>query len=414
MRLRQVLAGGFSGSDFLAGKGRAACGLVAAAVLGSLAGMGEARALGSCLERLKSDAVASGVRPEIVSRMLDGAEADEKVMRFSSSQPEYETPIWDYMATLVDEERIRDGMALLQQHRKTLAAVEKAYGVEAHVVVAVWGIESDFGKAKGDFYTPHALANLACAGSKRSKYFRDELMKTLQIANRGDVPPEKFVGSWAGAFGQTQFMPTTYLRLAVDFDRDGRKDLVDSSADALASTANFLKDAGWEKGRAWGYEVKLPAGYKGPTGRRSKESLDSWARRGIARLDGKPLSGSTEAGLIQPAGANGPAFLVTRNFDALFSYNASQSYGLAIALLSQLISGGEPFAAAWPTEDPGLSRAKRLELQKLLTRGGFYDGEVDGRIGPATRESIKKAEQNFGLPVTGRPGYRIYQALGGQ
>ncbi|KND21485.1 lytic transglycosylase [Pannonibacter phragmitetus] len=383
-------------------------------MLGGFAGMGEARALGSCLERLKSDAVAAGVRPEIASRMLDGAKTDERVLRFSTSQPEYETPIWDYMATLVDEERIRDGKALLQQHKTVLAAVEKAYGVEAHVVVAVWGIESDFGKSMGDFYTPHALANLACAGSRRSKYFRDELIKTLQIASRGDVPPEKFIGSWAGAFGQTQFMPTTYIRLAVDFDGDGRKDLVGTTADALASTANFLKDAGWQQGRPWGYEVRLPKDYKGPVGRREKASLDNWARRGIRRLDGKPLSGSTEAGLIRPAGANGPAFLVTRNFDALFSYNASQSYGLAIALLSQLISSGEPFAAAWPTDDPGLSRAKRLELQKLLARGGFYDGEVDGRVGPATRESIKKAEQNFGLPVTGRPGYRIYQALGGQ
>ncbi|WP_186393789.1 MULTISPECIES: lytic murein transglycosylase [unclassified Pannonibacter] len=414
VRLRQILAGEFLKSGFLAGTGRAACGAVAAAMLGGFAGMGEARALGSCLERLKSDAVAAGVRPEIASRMLDGAKTDERVLRFSTSQPEYETPIWDYMATLVDEERIRDGKALLQQHKTVLAAVEKAYGVEAHVVVAVWGIESDFGKSMGDFYTPHALANLACAGSRRSKYFRDELIKTLQIASRGDVPPEKFIGSWAGAFGQTQFMPTTYIRLAVDFDGDGRKDLVGTTADALASTANFLKDAGWQQGRPWGYEVRLPKDYKGPVGRREKASLDNWARRGIRRLDGKPLSGSTEAGLIRPAGANGPAFLVTRNFDALFSYNASQSYGLAIALLSQLISSGEPFAAAWPTDDPGLSRAKRLELQKLLARGGFYDGEVDGRVGPATRESIKKAEQNFGLPVTGRPGYRIYQALGGQ
>ncbi|MFN3498160.1 MAG: lytic transglycosylase domain-containing protein, partial [Pannonibacter indicus] len=249
VRLRQVLAGEFLKSGFLAGTGRAACGAVAAAMLGGFAGMGEARALGSCLERLKSDAVAAGVRPEIASRMLDGAKTDERVLRFSTSQPEYETPIWDYMATLVDEERIRDGKALLQQHKTVLAAVEKAYGVEAHVVVAVWGIESDFGKSMGDFYTPHALANLACAGSRRSKYFRDELIKTLQIASRGDVPPEKFIGSWAGAFGQTQFMPTTYIRLAVDFDGDGRKDLVGTTADALASTANFLKDAGWQQGR---------------------------------------------------------------------------------------------------------------------------------------------------------------------
>lgn len=372
-----------------------------------------ALAIEACVARLSREAEAQGIRPDIVARMLATAKADERVIRFSSSQPEYETPVWDYMAFLVDEQRIKDGEALLKQHAKTLAAVEKAYGVERQVVVAVWGIESDFGKSKGDFYTPHALANLACAGGKRADYFRDELMKTLLIANRGDVPVDKFQGSWAGAFGQTQFMPTTYLRLAVDFDRDGRKDLVDTTADALASTANFLKDAGWEKGRAWGYEVKLPKGYKGPVGRRERAALATWAKRGLVRLDGKALSGGLEAGLILPAGEAGPAFLVTRNFDALFSYNASQSYGLAIALLSQLISGGEPFKAAWPTEDPGLSRAQRLDLQKRLAEKGFYDGEIDGRVGPGTREAIKRAEANYGLQPTGRPGYRIYQALGG-
>jgi lytic murein transglycosylase len=372
-----------------------------------------ALAIEACVARLSREAEAQGIRPDIVARMLATAKADERVIRFSSSQPEYETPVWDYMAFLVDEQRIKDGEALLKQHAKTLAAVEKAYGVDRQVVVAVWGIESDFGKSKGDFYTPHALANLACAGGKRANYFRDELMKTLLIANRGDVPVDKFQGSWAGAFGQTQFMPTTYLRLAVDFDRDGRKDLVDTTADALASTANFLKDAGWEKGRAWGYEVKLPKGYKGPVGRRERAALATWAKRGLVRLDGKALSGGLEAGLILPAGEAGPAFLVTRNFDALFSYNASQSYGLAIALLSQLISGGEPFKAAWPTEDPGLSRAQRLDLQKRLAEKGFYDGEIDGRVGPGTREAIKRAEASYGLQPTGRPGYRIYQALGG-
>ncbi|NBN62560.1 lytic murein transglycosylase [Microvirga tunisiensis] len=372
-----------------------------------------ALAIEACVARLSREAEAQGIRPDIVARMLATAKADERVIRFATSQPEYETPIWDYMAFLVDEARIRDGEALLKQHARTLAAVETAYGVERQVVVAVWGIESDFGKARGDFYTPHALANLACAGGRRADYFRDELMKTLLIASRGDVPADKFQGSWAGAFGQTQFMPTTYLRLAVDFDRDGRKDLVDTTADALASTANFLKDAGWEKGRPWGYEVRLPKGYNGPVGRRERAALSTWAKRGLVRLDGKPLSGGLEAGLILPAGETGPAFLVTRNFDALFSYNASQSYGLAIALLSQLISGGEPFKAAWPTEDPGLSRAQRLDLQKRLADKGFYDGEVDGRVGPATREAIRRAEENYGLQPTGRPGYRIYQALGG-
>ncbi|WP_417684325.1 lytic murein transglycosylase [Roseibium sp.] len=396
------------------GTGRAT--FLVSAFLGLATGSGGALAasIDRCVSSLKAEAVKSGVQPEIASQMLDGAKYDEKVIRFSTSQPEYETPIWDYMAFLVDPQRIEDGKALLKKHQSTLASVEKRFGVDRHVVLAVWGIESDYGQFRGDFYTPHALANLVCAGGRRAKYFKGELIKTLQIASRGDVPVNAFQGSWAGAFGQTQFMPTTYTRLAVDFDRDGHKDLVNSIPDALASTANFLKDAGWQNSRPWGYEVKLPSGYKGPTGRTKRSSLSTWNKRGLTHVDGRKLSGKLEAGLILPAGSNGPAFLVTRNFDALRSYNASQSYGLAIALLSELVSGGEPFRTPWPTNDPGLSRVQRLELQKLLNKAGFNVGEPDGKVGPATRSGIKQAEARYGMPVTGRPGWAIYQQLGGQ
>lgn len=368
----------------------------------------------SCVAGLKKQAVKTGVNPVVADRMLSNVKFDEKVVRFSRSQPEYKTPIWDYMAFLVDEKRIRDGLKLLKKHRRTLDSVERAYGVDKHVVLAVWGIESDYGQFRGDFYTPHALANLVCAGSRRQKYFRGELMKTLQIANRGDVPAKAFQGSWAGAFGQTQFMPSTYVRLAVDFDKDGKKDLVNSVPDALASTANFLKNAGWRQSRKWGYEVKVPKGYSGPSGRKKKAPLSTWNKRGFTPVKSGKLSGKTEASLIRPAGSGGPAFLVTRNFDALRSYNASTSYGLAIALLSELVSGGDPFLTPWPTNDPGLSRAQRLELQKLLNRNGFDVGKADGRIGPVTRAGIKRAEAKYGMPQTGRPGYTIYQALGGR
>lgn len=375
---------------------------------------GPANAIQSCVASLKKQAIASGVRADVAEKMLGSAAYDEKVIRFSTSQPEYKTPIWDYMAFLVDPQRIADGKALLKKHSSTLSSIEKRYGVPRHVVVAVWGIESDYGQFRGDFYTPHALANLACAGGRRAKYFRGELIKTLQIASRGDVPATDFQGSWAGAFGQTQFMPTTYDRLAVDHDRDGRKDLVNSVPDALASTANFLKDAGWRNSRPWGYEVKVPNGYSGPEGLKRRAALSSWAKRGFTHIRGKRLSGESEAALIRPAGANGPAFLVTRNFNALRSYNASTSYGLAIALLSELLAGREPFKAPWPTDDPGLSRAQRLELQKLLNKNGFDVGEPDGKVGPATRAGIKQAEAKYGLPVTGRPAWNVYTALGGR
>jgi len=386
-------------------------------VIGSLstvATTGAAHAIDSCVASLKKQAVAAGVRPDVAERMLGDASYDEKVIRFSTSQPEHKTEIWDYMAFLVDAQRIQDGKKYLKQHNRTLTAIEKRYGVNRHVVLAVWGIESDYGNFRGDFYTPHALANLVCAGKRRQKYFRGELIKTLQIASRGDVPAKDFVGSWAGAFGQTQFMPSTYNSLAVDYDGDGRKDLVNSVPDALASTANFLKNAGWRDSRPWGFEVKVPAGYSGPSGRKKYASLATWGTRGLTKLTGGGLSGKLEAALIRPAGANGPAFLVTRNFRALRSYNASTSYGLAIALLSELVAGREPFKTPWPTNNPGLSRAQRWELQKLLNKNGFDVGKPDGKVGPATRAGIRKAEAKYSLPVTGRPSWNVYYALGGR
>lgn len=388
--------------------------VTATAVLAAVTTVSQAAKLSSCVNSLKKQAIAAGASPQVTERMLSGVKYDEKVVRFSRSQPEYKTQIWDYMAFLVDEKRVKDGEARLRKHRQTLNAVEKRYSVDKHVVLAVWGIESDYGQFRGDFYTPHALANLVCAGGRRTKYFKKELITTLKIASRGDVPMKQFQGSWAGAFGQTQFMPTTYTRLAVDFDGDGRKDLVNSIPDALASTANFLKKAGWKSSRPWGYEVKMPKGYKGPASRKKKASLDTWRKRGFTKVGGGKLSGGVEAGLLLPAGREGPAFLVTRNFDALRSYNVSDSYGLAIALLSQIVAGGDAFQTPWPTNNPGLSRAQRLELQKLLNKNGFNVGKADGKVGPATRAGIKKAEAKFGMPVTGRPAWNIYQALGGK
>ncbi|MEP4767644.1 MAG: lytic murein transglycosylase [Roseibium sp.] len=385
------------------------------AAIGSFGAVSSAQAIESCVASLKKQAISAGVTPAIAERMLSGATFDEKVIRFSTSQPEHKTEIWDYMAFLVDVERIEDGKKNLKKHRKTLAAIEKRYGVDRHVVLAVWGIESDYGNFKGDFYTPHALANLVCKGQKRrQKYFRGELIKTMQIASRGDVPVGDFVGSWAGAFGQTQFMPSTYISLAVDYDGDGKKDLVNSVPDALASTANFLKNAGWRNSRLWGFEVKVPKGYKGPSGRKKYASMSTWSKRGLRNIDGSKFKSKQETALIRPAGAKGPAFLVTRNFRALRSYNASTSYGLAIALLSELVSGGDPFKAPWPTDNPGLSRAQRLELQKLLNRNGFNVGEPDGKVGPATRAGIKMAEAKYGMPVTGRPSWNVYYSLGGR
>ncbi|MGI9462325.1 MAG: lytic murein transglycosylase, partial [Aestuariivirgaceae bacterium] len=342
-----------------------------------------AASLNSCVAGLKKQAIRSGVKSAVAKTALTKVRYDEKVIRFSRSQPEYRTPIWDYMAFLVDPERIADGKAMMKKHDKTLRAVEKAYGVDRYIIAALWGIESNYGRHRGDFYLPHALANLICAGRK-PKFFRRELIQALKIVSRGDVRLADLKSSWAGAFGQTQFIPSTYRRLAVDFDKDGRRDLVRSIPDALASTANFLRNAGWRSGQSWGYEVRLPKRYRGRSGRKRRASLTRWGKRGITRLGGKRLTGRRKAGLLLPAGRNGPAFIVFSNFNAIYSYNAAESYALAISHLSDRLRGRGAIQKGWPTRDPGLTRAQRLELQKRLIRAGYDIGEADGRIGPIT------------------------------
>jgi lytic murein transglycosylase len=365
----------------------------------------------SCVAGLRSAATGAGVSTATFDRVMRGIEPDMRVIELMQNQPEFKTPIWDYLATLVDDQKVSEGRALLQQHASLLARIEQAYGVDRHTVVAVWGVESDFGNISGGRFLPQALSTAACFGPRRREFFRGELISTLKIIERGDLAAEKLRGSWAGAFGHTQFIPSTYLRLAVDFDGDGRRDLVDSIPDALASTANYLKRSGWITGASWGYEVKVPSGYSGPSGRTNKSPVDAWASRGITRLDGSAVSGLPNAGLLLPAGRNGPAFLVTRNFDAAYAYNAAESYALAISVLSDRLRGRPGIRTAWPTDDRGLSRAERKTLQERLIARGYDVGKPDGAIGPMTRAAIKDVEAKLGLPQTGRPGGKVFDAL---
>lgn len=365
----------------------------------------------SCLAGLRSAAAAKGVSTATFDRAMAGIEPDMKVIELMNNQPEFKTPIWDYLGTLVDDEKVAEGRAMLRQHAATLAAAEQRFGVDRHTIVAVWGVESDFGKARGRMPLVQALSTGACLAPRRNAFFKGELIATLQIIQRGDVRPERLMGSWAGAFGHTQFIPSTYLRLAVDGDGDGRRDLVDSIPDALHSTANFMDKAGWVTGASWGYEVRVPDGYSGPTGRNPKQPVSSWAARGITRIDGSPLSGGGAAGLLMPAGRNGPAFLVFKNYDAAYSYNGADSYALAISLLSDRLRGRPGVQAAWPTDDLPLSREQRRELQRLLIARGFDVGEPDGAVGSLTRAAIKQIEAKLGLPQTGRPGEKVLRAL---
>ena len=364
----------------------------------------------ACVQNLRADASGQGISNQTFDSALKGVEPDPSVLEAMDSQPEFKTPIWDYLASLVDDQRIADGKARLEQWAPVLEAAEQKFGVDRHVIVAVWGVESDFGKSLGGRPLVRSLATGACSG-RRTKFFRDELMATLRILQNGDMPAEALRGSWAGAFGQTQFMPTTYQRLAVDFDGDGRRDIVGSVPDALGSTANFLMKAGWVKGQPWGYEVRLPGGYSGPSGRGNRQTLAQWSNLGVLTAEGQPLTGSAPAALLLPAGPKGPAFLLFNNFNAIYSYNAAESYGLAIAHLSDRLRGGGPFKAAWPTDDPGLSRAQRRELQELLGARGFDVGTPDGAIGPRTRAAIRGFQVSAGLPEDGHAGMKALDAL---
>lgn len=364
----------------------------------------------ACVQALRGEAMGLGITRQTFDQAMKDVEPDQGVLDAMDNQPEFTTPVWDYLAVLVDAQRIADGKAGLGEWAAVLESVEQKFGVDRHTVVAVWGVETNYGKNMGKRPLVRSLATVSCFGG-RQRYFRGELVAAMRILQSGDMPPESLTGSWAGAFGHTQFMPSTFHRSAVDFDGDGRRDIVGSVPDALASSANFLKNAGWTSGQPWGYEVRLPELYNGPSGRRNRRPLAEWSRLGIRGADGAPLSGSGRAALLLPAGAGGPAFIVFRNFDAIFAYNASESYALAIAHLSDRLRGAGPFQAAWPTDDPGLSRAERRELQELLIKQGHDIGVADGMIGARTRAAIEAFQASAGLPADGHAGKKVLNAL---
>ncbi len=375
-----------------------------------------------CLAGLRGDALARGVSAATFDRITRDLQPDMSVLERLDYQPEFKLPIWDYLAALVDDERVAEGRAMLARWRDTLGKVESEYGVDAATVVAVWGVESNYGKSFGKRPLLTSLSTLSCYG-RRQPFFRGEFLTTLRIVDEGHLQPDRLVGSWAGAFGHTQFMPSTFMRIAVDFDGDGRRDIVDSIPDALASTANYLRRSGWRDGQTWGYEVRLPSGFdESLAGRKSKRALSQWSALGVrALVPGQGKAGASaqsqgmatdaKAGLLLPAGPQGPAFLVFRNFDAIYSYNAAESYALAIAHLADQLRGGGAFITPWPTDDVGLSRAGRRELQTLLVLRGHDIGEIDGMIGSRSREAIKAEEQRLGMTPSGRAGQKILRLL---
>ena len=359
----------------------------------------------------RSQALNAGIRAEVFDRAFSGVTPDQAVIDADRSQPEFTRPVWEYLDGALSAQRVAHGKGLIQQNAALLARIEQRYGVEPQTLVAVWGMESNFGQIMGSRSVIRSLATLAYEG-RRPGFAQSQLIAALQILQHGDVKPERMIGSWAGAMGQTQFIPTTYDTHAVDFDGDGRRDIWDSSADALASTAHYLQASGWRHGLPWGFEVTLPQGFDYALADADiRKPLREWQALGIAPpvLPGQLADES--ASLLLPAGHRGPAFLVLSNFRAILKYNNSSSYALAIGLLSERFQGAGKVIGEWPRDDLPLSRSERIELQERLSARGYEPGAADSIIGANTRKAIRGYQQSLGWPADGYPSQELIRQL---
>ncbi len=337
------------------------------------------------------------------------------VIRADRSQPEFSRPVWEYLNGALSALRVRNGQALLIKHADILQSIEQRYGVDRQVLVSVWGMESNFGSFQGNNSVIRSLATLAYEG-RRPAFAQAQLLAALQIIQHGDIPAEQMRGSWAGAMGQTQFIPTTYNTHAVDFDGDGRRDIWNSSADALASTAHYLQSSGWQKGQPWGFEVQqLPTNFDYALADGVvRKPVGEWLKLGLQVPAGASVPPNVEtlsAALLLPAGHRGPAFLVLDNFRAILKYNNSSSYALAVGLLSERFGGGGVIRGDWPTDELPLTRSQRIELQTVLSANGYEAGNPDGIIGANTRKAIRAAQQSLGWPADGYPTVKLLESL---
>lgn len=357
-------------------------------------------------------AAAQGISQTVLDRAFRDISYNTYVIEKDRNQAEFTKAIWDYLDSAVSENRIDNGIKALRNHRKLLERIEKAYGVEKEVVVAVWGLESAYGEIRGDVPLIEALATLAYDG-RRGRFFESQLIAALKILQSGDVDVRHMTGSWAGAMGHTQFIPTSYLSFAVDFTGDGKRDIwSDDPADALASTAAYLARSGWRKGQPWGVEVRLPAGFDyGLTGEKVKKSAADWAALGVRDAAGRTVGDHGPASILMPAGARGAAFMIFPNFHAIERYNAADAYVIAVGHLSDRIAGGPPIQAAWPREDRALVLDERRELQERLTKAGFDTGGVDGKIGPNTIAAVRAFQRSIGMIPDGYASLEILRKL---
>ncbi|MCG6207325.1 lytic murein transglycosylase [Rhodopseudomonas sp. HC1] len=356
----------------------------------------------ACVAGFWPEAARRGISRESFERYTAGLSPDLRLMDLMDSQPEFTKAIWDYLDILVNDNRMARGREILAQYKPQFDAAERAYGVDRYIIASIWGIESNYSTQMGDRYVVNSTATLACVG-RRQAYFKDEFLTALEILHRGDLRPEQLRGSWAGAFGPTQFMPTAFKRFAVDADGDGRRDVVDNPADLIASTANNLKKDGWQSGQTWGYEVVMPQGFDYmKADRKQMLTLAQWQQLGVKRPNGQSFPrGSDKAYLLAPAGSEGPGFLMLNNFRTIMKYNPAEAYALAIGHFADRLRGGAPFVQPWPRHERVLSRSERLELQQLLAQRGYYRGTPDGQFGSMTREALRNFQASIGAPADG-------------
>ncbi|MTI00106.1 lytic murein transglycosylase [Roseibium sp. RKSG952] len=348
---------------------------------------------------------SAGISSQTYNHVFSGMEPDSDTLRLMNKQSEFVKPIWEYLESAVSDTRVERGRELLVEYDRALRNIEARYGVDREAVLAIWGMETNYGGFMGRHNVIQALATLAYAAPRRQEFWRRELVTALSIVQAGHVRFEDMEGSWAGAMGHTQFMPSSWKAYAADYDGDGRRDIWTSVEDALASTAYYLKKHGWQTGKTWGYEVSLPAGFDFTLADDDTTlTLAEWRRRGITRANGAGFPRPDDrAVLVMPAGVNGPAFLMLRNFYVIKRYNNATAYALAVGHLADRIIGGGPLASDWSREHLPLNRSETAELQQALNRRGFNVGDVDGRVGPATRRGIRAYQRARGLIPDGYP-----------
>ena len=361
--------------------------------------------------RLRARASAAGIDAATLNVAFDDVRFIPRVVELDRAQPEFSRAVWDYLDSAVSARRIRLGQEKLQQLRPVTDDVVTRYGVPAEILVAIWGVESNFGTNMGDIPTIDALATLGFEG-RRETWASNQLLAALKIFQNHDINRAQMVGSWAGAMGQTQFLPSVYLAYAVDADGDGRRDIWGSEADVMASTANFLARSGWQANQPWGIEVSLPPGFDyALADAKLRQPSAAWADLGVQTADHAALPALTDASLLLPAGARGPAFLVGPNFRTILRYNNATSYALAVSLLAQRIAGGTAVQAVWPRDLKALTRSQLRELQLALNALGFDCGTADGVMGPATQQGLRNYQRSVGLPADGYPTLDLLRSV---